>query len=48
MVIMETALVVFGILTCVAVLAGFLWVLNFLFAPEDHIDSDWYTEDEGL
>ena len=45
---MEIVLIVLGILTCVAVLLGFLWMLKFLLAPEDHIDSDWYTEDEGL
>jgi hypothetical protein len=45
---MELALTVFGIVTCAAVFVGFLWVLNFLFAPDNHSDSDWYSEDEEL
>lgn len=45
---MEIALAVFGILTCLGVFAGFLWVLTFLFAPDNHSDGDWYDDDEGL
>lgn len=45
---MEWILVIFGMLACVAVGAGFFWVLNFLFAPDNHSDSDWYSEDEEL
>lgn len=45
---MEWFLVIFGMLACVAVFAGFLWVLTFLFAPDDHSGSDWYSDDEEI
>lgn len=45
---MEIALLVVGISACVAVLLGLLWLLDFVLAPEDRINDDWYDEDEGL
>lgn len=46
---MTLFLTIFGILTCVAVFIGFLWVLNFIFAPYDAEGADdWYSDDEGL
>jgi hypothetical protein len=35
----------------IALLGGFLavsWLFTFLFSKDDHNDSDWYSEDEGL
>jgi hypothetical protein len=43
---MEIVLLILGISVCVAALLGLLWTLKFLLSPEDHIDSDWYTDDE--